>query len=46
VYGQDITIVTKGLLKHLSGPKIADMLDKLVLNKDGSGFVGYEAVHN
>jgi hypothetical protein len=46
VYGQDITIVTKGPLKHLSKLEIAHMLDKLVLNKDGVGFVGYEAVHN
>jgi hypothetical protein len=25
--------------RHLSGPEIADMLDNIVLNKNGDGFV-------
>jgi hypothetical protein len=31
---------------RLSGPEIADMLDNLVLNKNGDGFVGYREKHN
>jgi hypothetical protein len=39
-------IVLEGLPRHLSGPEIADMLDNLVLNKNGDGFVGYVEEHN
>jgi hypothetical protein len=38
-------IVFEGLPRRLSGPEIADMLDSLVLNKEGNGFVGYENDH-
>jgi hypothetical protein len=34
-------IVSEGLPRSLSGPKIADMLDNLVLNENGDEFVGY-----
>jgi hypothetical protein len=33
-------IVLEGPSRHLSSPEIADMLDNLVLNKNGDGFVG------
>jgi hypothetical protein len=33
-------IVLEGPPRHLSGPEIADMLDNLILNKNGDGFVG------
>jgi hypothetical protein len=39
-------IVLEGPPRSLSGPKIADMLDNLVLNKEGNGFVGYGNDHN
>jgi hypothetical protein len=39
-------IILEGLLRHLSGPEIADMLDNLVLNKEGNRFVGYGNDHN
>jgi hypothetical protein len=39
-------IILEGPPKHLSGPEIADMLDNLVLNKNGDGFVGYGEEHN
>jgi hypothetical protein len=39
-------IVLEGPPRRLSGPKIADMLDNLVLNKEGNGFVGYGNDHN
>jgi hypothetical protein len=39
-------IILEGLPRRLSGPKIDDMLDNLVLNKKGNGFVGYENDHN
>jgi hypothetical protein len=39
-------IILEGLPWHLSGPKITDMLDNLVLNKEGNGFVGYGNDHN
>jgi hypothetical protein len=32
--------------RRLSGPEIADMLDNLVLNKEGNGFIGYGNDHN
>jgi hypothetical protein len=39
-------IVLEGPPRRLSGPEIADMLDNLVLNKEGNGFVGYGNDHN
>jgi hypothetical protein len=39
-------IVLEGLPRHLSGLEITDMLDNLVLNKNGDVFVGYGAEHN
>jgi hypothetical protein len=39
-------IVLKGPPGRLSSPEIADMLDNLVLNKNGDGFVGYGEGHN
>jgi hypothetical protein len=39
-------IILEGPPRRLSGPKIADMLDNLVLNKEGNGFVGYGNDHN
>jgi hypothetical protein len=39
-------IVLEGPPRRLSGPEIADMLDNLVLNKNGDGFVGYGEEHN
>jgi hypothetical protein len=38
--------ILEGPPKRLSGPEITDMLDNLVLNKEGNGFVGYENDHN
>jgi hypothetical protein len=38
--------VLEGPPKRLSGPEITDMLDNLVLNKEGNGFVGYENDYN
>jgi hypothetical protein len=34
-------IVLEGPPRRLSGPEIANMLDNLVLNKEGNEFVGY-----
>jgi hypothetical protein len=34
-------IVLEGPPRRLSGTEIVDMLDNLVLNKEGNGFVGY-----
>jgi hypothetical protein len=39
-------IVLEGPPRRLSSPEIADMLDNLVLNKNGDGFVGYGEEHN
>jgi hypothetical protein len=40
-------IITKGLLKHLSGPQIIDMLNKLMPDPKRHGyFVGYGETHN
>jgi hypothetical protein len=39
-------IVLEGPPKRLSDPEIIDMLDNLVLNKNGDGFVGYGEEHN
>jgi hypothetical protein len=39
-------VVLEGLSRHLSGPKITDMLDNLVLKKNGDEFVGYGKEHN
>jgi hypothetical protein len=39
-------IVLEGSPGCLSGAKIAKMLDNLVLNKEGNGFVGYGNDHN
>jgi hypothetical protein len=39
-------IILEGPPGHLSGAEIAEMLDNLVLNKEGNGFVGYENDHN
>jgi hypothetical protein len=40
------TIVLEGLLRHLSGLEIANMMDNLVLNENRDEFVGYEIGHN
>jgi hypothetical protein len=39
-------IILEGQPWRLSGLEIADILDNLVLNKNGDGFVGYEEEHN
>jgi hypothetical protein len=39
-------IVLEGSPRCLSGPKIADMLDILVLKKNGDEFIGYGKEHN
>jgi hypothetical protein len=39
-------IILGGPPRRLSGPKIVDMLDNLVLNKNGDEFVGYGEEHN
>jgi hypothetical protein len=39
-------IVLEGPPRCLSSPEIVDMLDNLVLNKNGDGFVGYGEEHN
>jgi hypothetical protein len=39
-------IILEGPPRHLSDPEIVDMLDNLVLNKEGNGFVGYGNDHN
>jgi hypothetical protein len=39
-------IVLEGPPRRLSGPKIADLLDNLVLKKNGDEFVGYGKEHN
>jgi hypothetical protein len=39
-------IILEGPPRCLSGPEIDDMLDNLILNKEGNGFVGYENDHN
>jgi hypothetical protein len=39
-------IILGGPPRHLSGPKIADMMDNLVLNKNGDEFVGYGEEYN
>jgi hypothetical protein len=38
-------IILEGPPRHLSSPEITDMLDNLVLNKEGNGFVGYGNDH-
>jgi hypothetical protein len=40
------TVIKKGPPKHLSGPKIAESLSKLVLNNEGNGYEGYGEEHN
>jgi hypothetical protein len=40
------TVVKKGPPKHLSGPKTAENLSKLVLNREGNGYEGYGEEHN
>jgi hypothetical protein len=40
------TIVRKGPPKRLSGPEIAENLSKLVLNREGNEYEGYEKGHN
>jgi hypothetical protein len=40
------TVVKKGPPKLLSGPKTAENLSKLVLNRDGNGYEGYREEHN
>jgi hypothetical protein len=40
------TVVKKGPPKHLSMPKIAESLSKLVLNNEGNGYEGYGEEHN
>jgi hypothetical protein len=39
-------IILKCPPRRLSGPEIVDMLDNLVLNKNGDEFVGYGEEHN
>jgi hypothetical protein len=39
-------IVLEGPPRRLSGTKIGDMLDNMVLNKNGDEFVGYGEEHN
>jgi hypothetical protein len=39
-------VVKKGPLKCLSGPEIAESHNKLVLNREGNGYEGYEEEHN
>jgi hypothetical protein len=39
-------IVLEGPPRHLSGPEIADMLDNLVLKKNGDVLVRYGKEHN
>jgi hypothetical protein len=39
-------IVLEGPTRHLSDPMIADMLNNLVLKKNGDAFVGYGKEHN
>jgi hypothetical protein len=39
-------IILEGPPGRLSGAEIAEMLDNLVLNNEGNGFVGYENDHN
>jgi hypothetical protein len=39
-------IILEGLPGHLSSAEIAEMLDNLVLNKEGNGFIGYGNDHN
>jgi hypothetical protein len=39
-------IILEGLPRRLSGAKIGEMLDNLVLNKEGNGFIGYGNDHN
>ena len=39
-------IVLEGPSRRLSGPEITNMLDNLVLNKNGTEFVGYGEEHN
>jgi hypothetical protein len=39
-------IVLEGPPRRLSGPEITDMLDNLVLNKNGDEFIGYVEEHN
>jgi hypothetical protein len=39
-------IILEGPPWCLSGPEIADILDKLVLNENGDEFVGYWKEHN
>jgi hypothetical protein len=39
-------VVKKGPSKHLSGPKTADNLSKLVLNREGNEYKGHGEEHN
>jgi hypothetical protein len=39
-------IILEGLPRRLSGLEITDMLDNVVLNKEGNEFVGYRNDHN
>jgi hypothetical protein len=39
-------IILEGPPRHLSSPEITDMLDNLVLNKNGDEFIGYGEEHN
>jgi hypothetical protein len=39
-------IILEGPPRRLSSPEIADMLDNLVLKKEGYGIVGYGNDHN
>jgi hypothetical protein len=39
-------IILEGPPRRLSSPEITDMLDNLVLNKNGDEFIGYGEEHN
>jgi hypothetical protein len=41
-----VNIVLEGPPRHLSGPEITNMLDNLVLKKNGDEFGGYGKGHN
>jgi hypothetical protein len=39
-------IILEGPPRHLSAQEIVDMMDKLILDKNGDEFVGYGTEHN
>ena len=40
------TVIRKGPPKRLSGPEIADNLNKLIINEEGDGYNGFGVEHN